>query len=85
MNTEIVYTPAIEPRPTRLLHVKTVCERTSLSRSTILNLRAVGQFPEPVEIAYQRIAWVESEVESWIAARIAERNAKIEGQGDGEA
>jgi prophage regulatory protein len=34
-----------------------------------------GQFPKRVRVSAGRIAWVEEEIESWLAARAAERNA----------
>lgn len=74
---ELIVTPApIEPHPVRLLHIKVVCERTSLSRSTVLKLCNEGAFPKPVKLGDLRVAFVESEVLDWISARIAERDAK---------
>ena len=49
------------------LNEKQVCERTSLSRSTIWRLRQAGDFPEPVKITERRVAYRAEDVEAWIA------------------
>ena len=59
---------------TRLLHLREVLNRTSLSRTSIYRLMARGRFPASVPIGC-RVSWVESEVSAWIDARIAERAA----------
>ena len=33
-----------------------------------------GEFPEPVALSDRRIAWIEAEVDAWLAARAAERD-----------
>ena len=55
---------------TRLLHLKEVLNRTSLSRTSIYRLMARGRFPDPIALGARR-AWVEAEVAQWIDARIA--------------
>ena len=57
---------------TRLLHLREVISRTSLSRSTVYRLMALGEgsFPQSVKLG-SRAAWVESEIESWLQERIA--------------
>ncbi len=57
---------------TRLLHLKEVIRLTSLSRTSIYRLMARGRFPVSVALGF-RVAWVESEVQDWIDARIAAR------------
>jgi len=37
-----------------------------------------GTFPAPVLISQSRIAWVEAEIEEWIAQRVAERDGKVD-------
>ena len=59
---------------TRLLHLKEVLNRTSLSRSTIYRLMGLGTFPQSVALG-TRATWIESELESWLQERIAERAA----------
>lgn len=59
---------------TRLLHLKEVLNRTSLSRSSVYRQMSLGTFPASVPLGARR-AWISSEIDDWIAARIAERIA----------
>jgi prophage regulatory protein len=43
-------------------------------RARILQLEKLGLFPRRVRLSATRVAWVEHEIDRWIAARIAERN-----------
>jgi prophage regulatory protein len=49
-------------------------DRTCKSRATIYRGIAAGTFPKPVKIGAHSIAFVESEIDAWIAARTAERD-----------
>lgn len=55
---------------TRLLPLRKVKSRTSLSRSSIYRLMARAKFPASVPLG-GRVAWVESEIEAWVLDRIA--------------
>ena len=55
---------------TRRLHLREVISRTSLSRTTIYRLQALGEFPTSIALG-ARVAWISEEVDDWIAARIA--------------
>lgn len=57
--------------PLRLLRLPEVLNLTGLSRTTLYRLAANGEFPEPRRIAARAVAWPSSEVEQWIAARVA--------------
>lgn len=59
----------------RLMAPKEAAEATSLSRTLLTLMAAEGQFPQPVKLGERRIAFVRSEVESWIDAKIAGRAA----------
>jgi prophage regulatory protein len=59
----------------RLIRIKEVIERTGLSRSTIYARAQAGEFPKPVPLGNSLSAWVESEVQEWIANRIRARDA----------
>ena len=37
---------------------------------------AQGAFPKPVQLHGVRKAWVESEIDAWVAARITARNGE---------
>jgi prophage regulatory protein len=49
---------------------------TTLKRSSLYALIAANEFPQPVKVGARRIAFVESEVNQWIAQRIAARDDK---------
>ena len=51
-----------------------VLGKIGTSRSTLYAKIASGSFPKPVNLGGKSVAWVSTEVESWIAARIAERD-----------
>jgi prophage regulatory protein len=59
------------PRADRLLSEREVCHRSSLSRVTIWRLQKAGRFPPAARISPGRKAWLEADINSWIAARVA--------------
>lgn len=58
-----------------MLKLKTVITMTGLSRSTIYDYMAKGQFPRQVKLGERCVAWIEEEVVAWLDARITERDA----------
>jgi prophage regulatory protein len=50
--------------------------RTGLSRSSIYDRIAAGEFPKPVPLGGRSVGWVEAEIREWQKARIAERAQK---------
>lgn len=56
--------------PPRLLPPPVVMDRTSLSRVTLWRMVRRNQFPAPVKISDNRIAWSEEAVNAWINARL---------------
>jgi prophage regulatory protein len=46
------------------------------SQNHLRRLEAKGQFPKRIRIGANRVAWVESEIDSWIEDRV---NARTEG------
>jgi prophage regulatory protein len=60
--------------PPRLIRLPDVVERTGLSRSSIYAMAAKGAFPALVKLTERSAAWVETEVNDWIAGRIAARS-----------
>lgn len=54
-----------------ILRLRTVLERTGLSRSTIYALMRTGEFPRQIALAPRSVGWLESDVEAWISARVA--------------
>ncbi|GAA3997153.1 hypothetical protein GCM10022279_21020 [Comamonas faecalis] len=53
----------------RLLRINDVCYLTGLGRSTVYAKVKGGVFPHPVQLLGACVAWRESEVDAWIAAR----------------
>jgi prophage regulatory protein len=50
----------------------------TFSKMHIWRLEKAGKFPVHVQVSAQRIAWVESEIDDWIGARIAARPVRSE-------
>lgn len=65
--TESITTAA----PPRLLRLKEVQERVGMSKTTIYDRIKASTFPAPVHLGTMA-AWVESEVDAWIHARICD-------------
>lgn len=60
----------------KLIDFREVQSRTgNLSRATYWRLRRDHLFPNPVAISPGRKAWLESEINDWIASRTSERAA----------
>lgn len=62
--------------PLVILRRQQVQARTGLSRSSIYAGISTGNFPAPVQLGEKSVGWVESEIDNWIAERIAARNKK---------
>jgi prophage regulatory protein len=54
----------------RLLRLADVRHRVPYSRSTIYQLISQMKFPKPISIGDRAVAWVEADIDAWIAARI---------------
>lgn len=59
---------------TRILPIEQVLDRTSLSRRTLYTEISEGRFPKPVQMTTRRVGWPESDVETYIASKIAARD-----------
>lgn len=46
------------------------------SRQHILRLEKRGRFPRRIHLGDNRVAWLSSEIQEWIAARVALRDAR---------
>jgi prophage regulatory protein len=57
-------------RPIRLLRLRQVIDATGLGKTTIYALQAEGDFPMRVKITAHSVAWVEEEVQTWLAQRV---------------
>ncbi|EKO3474542.1 AlpA family transcriptional regulator [Vibrio fluvialis] len=66
-------TTDIGERPMRFLKLKEVMEKTALSRSAIYRKMSDGEFPQSVSLGDRAVAWVESEIDDWMVACLAQR------------
>lgn len=61
----------------RLLNKREVTQKTSKPSSSIYADMAKGLFPKAIKISQNRVAWLESEIDAWIAERVSSaRGAK---------
>jgi prophage regulatory protein len=77
--------PAEQPNnQPRFLKVREVCQRTSISRTSLYRMVEAKEFPHPAQISDHRIAFLESAVTAWIEQRAqasqpeADRPSRIE-------
>ena len=63
MNTEIIRLPE-------------VLKRTGVSRSTWLLGCKAGRFPRPIRLTDRAVGWLSSDIESFVAERVAARDAE---------
>ncbi|MGA9794057.1 MAG: AlpA family phage regulatory protein [Rhizomicrobium sp.] len=66
------------PEPEKILRMRTVLDRTGLSRSTIYRKMREGTFPRQVEISEHSRGWRESTIHRWMADPAAYREAIAE-------
>ena len=59
-----------------IIRLAETLRRTGLSRSTLYDLQTAGDFPKSIKLPRHgsAVGWLESEVNAWIEARIAERD-----------
>jgi prophage regulatory protein len=57
--------------PMKLLRIDALIEITGLSRMTVYRMEKRGEFPNRRRLGANSVAWIEEEVDSWIAARPA--------------
>lgn len=57
----------------RLIPLNDVQARVPYSRVQLWRLERQGNFPRRVKLGANRIAWVEAEIDDWIADRLAQR------------
>ncbi|MCC5451689.1 AlpA family transcriptional regulator [Rheinheimera sp. UJ51] len=55
----------------RLLKRSEVSKATTLCKTSIYELMKTGDFPKPINIGGRRVAWLQSDIETWITDRLA--------------
>ncbi len=58
----------------KLERLPSVQSRVPYSRARIYQLVKDGKFPAPVRLGGRASAWLSSEIDEWIARRVAERD-----------
>lgn len=59
-----------------LIRLPEVKRRTGKGKTSIYHDIAEGKFPPPVNLGPRAVAWVDQEIDDYVAARIAERDGK---------
>ena len=73
--TEKTDIPAPQPTVVRLMPLRDVLASVGMSQASVYRMIAAGEFPKPVKLGTAS-RWVSSEIEDWIAARVAEREPR---------
>lgn len=58
---------------TSLIRFAAVRQRTGLSRTEVARRMAAGTFPQKLQLGVRTVAWLENEIDGWVAEQI--RNA----------
>ncbi len=59
----------------KIIRLTKVIEKTGLSRSTIYALILRNEFPQRIKLSTLAMGFLESEVDAWIEAKVANRDA----------
>ncbi|WP_207000627.1 AlpA family transcriptional regulator [Trinickia mobilis] len=51
----------------RAINIKQVAAKVSLGQSTIYRMIAKGEFPKPFSLGGNRTAWLEEDIDDWLA------------------
>lgn len=60
----------------KILRIEAACEKVGIPESGIYALIREGRFPKPVPLSKRRTGFLETELEDWIAERLAARDGK---------
>jgi prophage regulatory protein len=63
-----------------LIRIAEVMRRAGYRRSQIYQMEREGRFPRHVTLGPRASAWVDHEIDAWVAERINARDAKAEQQ-----
>lgn len=54
-----------------MIRLPEVCKRTGLSKPSVYRQMKAGTLPKSRKIGERAVAWVESEIDSWVESRVA--------------
>ncbi|KML48113.1 transcriptional regulator [Burkholderia cepacia] len=57
----------------KALRMKDVTEKVGLGQSTLYRMIAAGTFPKPFELVPGRTAWLEEDVDAWLAEKAGKK------------
>ena len=60
----------------RILRRDEVTKKIGLEKSAIYQMMAEGTFPRQIRLGPMSVGWLESEIDQWIAHRVAARDEK---------
>ena len=61
------------PRTPLIHRKKGVIALTGLSATTLWRLTRRGEFPKPIRLSAGAVGWLDSEIQDWLAERVAAR------------
>lgn len=61
----------------KALGIKQVAEKVCLGQSTIYRLIAKGDFPKPFPLVGNRTAWLEEDIDAWLAEKAGKAPAPV--------
>lgn len=57
----------------RFIRMREAIRKTGLSKSSIYDLMNRGRFPQTVRLSPRSVAFIEAEIDEWMAERVAAR------------
>lgn len=57
----------------RFVKLRDVVDRLGIARSTLYDMIASGEFPEPIVLRNRLHCWLESDIEEYMSQKIAQR------------
>lgn len=57
-------------QPLVMLRLPQVTAMTGLPQSSVYALIAQNEFPKPVALSVNRVAWIEAEIQNWLRVRV---------------
>jgi len=69
--------PVSDITQARFLRLPEVIHLCGISRSTIYDLISRNDFPQQVSLGGKNVAWVNTEINAWMAERIARRDGGL--------
>ena len=59
----------------KFIRLPEVINRTGYRRTSIYEKISEGTFPAPIKLGPRAVAWVSEEIDKWMDARVADRDA----------